>query len=214
LLAALFSDCPQLPDQSEYAEATIGLLRPRSSSITALDANVLPGTHLAYHSGMTARTSLHRLALAALLLLTPLLISATGAGLRTELEGILVDGLIPRDLVITYEAMHPFHGGAIVEVRGDGSALRRTRRRGDLQASIRQVELDRNDLLGLVGLIVEIEAWEQRVPERPPLPDEGRASLHIVLGDQQGGFWEWYNDMGEHDRLLRVSALMTELVPR
>jgi hypothetical protein len=57
-------------------------------------------------------------------------------------------------------------------------------------------------------------SWEQRVPERPPVPDEGRASLRIELGNLEGGFWEWYNDLGEHDRLLRVSALLADLVPR
>lgn len=157
---------------------------------------------------------LHPLRLVLLLLATVLLVAARGDALRMELERSLLDGVVPRDLVVTYHAMHPFHGGTIVEVRGDGLALRTTRRRGDRQSSVRQVELSSEDLIELVTLLVELEAWEQRVPERPPVPDEGRARVSIELGGHEGGFWEWYNDLGEHDRLLRVSALMTELVPR
>jgi hypothetical protein len=164
---------------------------------------------------MTApRPRLRPLRLALLLLATVLMVAARGDALRVELERSLDNGVAPRDLVITYHAMHPFHGGTIVEVRGDGQALRTSRRRGDLQSSIRQVELEPEALLEIVTLLVELEAWEQRVPERAPVPDEGRARVSIEMGGLEGGFWEWYNDLGEHDRLLRVSALMTELVPR
>lgn len=156
-----------------------------------------------------------RLLLAALLLtLAPLPCGAAGSDLRVVLEGALGAGAVPSELVITYTALHPFHGGTEVEVFGDGTAVRTTRRRGDLRASIRQTELPDDQVLGLVELLVELEAWEQRVPERAPVPDEGRASLRIEIGGLQGGFWEWYNDLGEHDRLLRISALMGELVPR
>jgi hypothetical protein len=159
-------------------------------------------------------TFLRALRLALLTLVALLLVGAGGDGLPEALRRAAGDGLVPVDLVVTYHAMHPLHGGTIVEVRGDGSALRTSRRRGELQGSVRQVELDPGDLVELVALLVEIEAWEQRVPERPPVPDEGRASLRIELGNLEGGFWEWYNDLGEHDRLLRVSALLADLVPR
>ena len=157
---------------------------------------------------------LRPLQLALLLLAAVLLVGARGDMLRGELERSLLSGVMPRDLVVTYHAMHPFHGGTIVEIQGSGQALRTTRRRGDLRSSIRQIELEPAAVVELVALLVEIEAWEQRVPERAPVPDEGRARLSIEVSGMEGGFWEWYNDMGEHDRLLRVSALMTELVPR
>ena len=139
---------------------------------------------------------------------------ASGGELRGELEGMLAAGLVSPDLVITYDAMHPFHGGTVVEIRGDGVALRTSRRRGDQQSSIRQHQVRPNDVLALLDLLVVLRVWEQRVPERSPVPGEGRASVLIEFDGRQAGFWEWYNDMGEHDRLLRISALMTELVPR
>ncbi len=164
---------------------------------------------------MVPRPTRARALLVALLLLaSTVLIAASRSSLRAELEHALVDGVVPDELVVTYDAMHPFHGGTIVEVHGDGLALRTTRRRGDLQATVRQVELESEELILLVALLVHIEAWEQRVPERPPVPDEGRAALRVEIGGLEGGFWEWYNDMGEHDRLLRVSALLGDLVPR
>ncbi len=152
--------------------------------------------------------------LALLLILALLLCLAGGPTVRASLEGAVASRSVPLDLVITYTAMHPLHGGAIVEIFGDGAVVRTTRRRGDLQASIRQTELGTDDLLGLVDLLVELEAWEQRVPERPPVPDEGRASIHIEIAGREAGFWEWYNDLGEHDRLLRISELMTDLALR
>jgi hypothetical protein len=163
---------------------------------------------------MLVAMSRHPVRAALLALSSLLLVSASGPDLRTGLERVLLEGVVPADLVITYDAMHPFHGGVFVEVQGDGLAQRRSRSRGDLRASIRQVELSEAELLGLVALLVELEAWEQREPARPPLPDEGRAELRVALGDQEGGFWEWYNEMGRHDRMLRVSTHLTQLVPR
>jgi len=137
-----------------------------------------------------------------------------GATARELLERSASAGVLPPGLTVTYEAMHPFHGGTIVEISGDGHGLRTTRRRGQLQATVRQVQLETDEILDLVVLLVELEAWEQREPEREPVPDEGRASVLVAVGGVEFGFWEWYNDMGQRDRLLRVSALMTELVPR
>ncbi len=157
---------------------------------------------------------LRSLPLISLLVTALLLCLAGGPTVRASLEGAVEARLVPRDLSVTYNAMHPLHGGTIVEIHGDGTAVRIARRRGDLNASIRQTELGEGALLGLVDLLVDVRAWEQRVPERAPVPDEGRATLLIALGGREAGFWEWYNDLGEHDRLLRVSARMTELVPR
>ena len=130
------------------------------------------------------------------------------------LEALLERGRVPSDLVITYTAMHPLYGGTVIEVHGDGLALRTSRRRGGRQDEIRQTTVSDADLLRLVDLLVEERAWEQQVPDRQAVPDEGKASLDVQIAGHDGGFWEWYNDMGETDRLLRISALMSEMVPR
>lgn len=155
-----------------------------------------------------------RLFLFLLVLLTPLLIATASDGIDTVLVGALARQVAPADLEIHYRAVHPLHGGTEVEIHGDGMAIRTTHRRGGHQAAIKQTTLEEAQVLALIELLVQVEAWEQRLPERAAVPDEGRASLEIRLGERRAGFWEWYNEMGEHDRLLRVSALMTELVTR
>ncbi len=160
-------------------------------------------------------TNRPRYLLATLLcVLLPVLMAGSGFSLQAELERASEIGQVPADLVVTYAAMHPLYGGTVVEIRGDGLAQRTTRRRGGRQAEIRQTTVTQADLLQLMDLLVDERAWEQRVPDRRAVPDEGKAVLDIQLGEAEGGFWEWYNDMGERDRLLRISALMSELVPR
>ncbi len=144
----------------------------------------------------------------------PLLLAAAGVSLREELERASGLGHVPPDLEVVYTAVHPLYGGTILEIHGDGLGLRTTRQRGGQHAEIRQTQVSHEDLVRLVDLLFEQRAWEQRVPERQAVPDEGKASLEIRLGGTEGGFWEWYNDMGESDRLLRISVLMGELVPR
>ncbi len=153
-----------------------------------------------------------RLAPPLLALLVPLLLAFAPADIAPRLVAALAAREVPAELTVTYRAMHPLHGGNVVEIGGDGTTLRTSRRRGG-EATVRQGRVGQEELLELVALLVELEAWEQRVPERAAVPDEGRATLEIRIGSAEGGFWEWYNDMGEHDRLLRLSVLMTELAP-
>ena len=63
----------------------------------------------------------------------------------------------------------------------------------------------------LVDLLVSIEAWEQRVPEREPLPDESRAYLRVTIGEDSTTIWEWYNDLSGNDRIARVKAFLETL---
>ena len=55
--------------------------------------------------------------------------------------------------------------------------------------------------------------WEQRVPERTPLPDESRAVLTVSLGPARATTWEWYNDLVENDRLVKVQRTLLSLAP-
>ncbi len=148
---------------------------------------------------------------ALLLLLLPLLAAALPS-LQTSLEGARATAQLPADLLVRYEAMHPLYGGVIVEIHGDGRGLRTQRgRAGRLSRS--EAQLSTEQLQDLVGLLVQHQAWEQRVSERQALPDEGRARLIIQVGDTEGGCWEWFNDLAETDRLVHIAERMKALVP-
>jgi hypothetical protein len=58
---------------------------------------------------------------------------------------------------------------------------------------------------------LEIEAWEQRVPDREAVPDESRVRLSVRAGGLESLIWEWYNDLHGHDRIVRVKRLLEEI---
>jgi hypothetical protein len=132
--------------------------------------------------------------------------------LRRHLEQVL-DGSAPLgNLYVEYDDMHAFHGGETLTVTGD-TLTARYLNRGEV--SPRQIEppaiiLTAHQLRALVELLLEIEAWEQRVPEREAVPDESAASLSLKIGTVERSIWEWYNDLGGNDRMVRVKQLLEE----
>ena len=72
-------------------------------------------------------------------------------------------------------------------------------------------KLTQADLQNLIKLLLELKTWEQRVPERIAVPDEGRASLRIQVGPASSEIWEWYNDMKANDRLIQIRETMQQL---
>lgn len=125
----------------------------------------------------------------------------------------LRDGAIPMsELRLTYDDMHPFHGGMTLTVRGSSLEARYLERGVEPQ----QVEpeprpLPPEELRSLVDLLLELEAWEQRVAERDPVPDESRASLTIEVAGESSVIWEWYNDLTGNDRIVRVKLELERL---
>jgi hypothetical protein len=64
----------------------------------------------------------------------------------------------------------------------------------------------------VVRAILENRAWVQATPERAPNPDEAKAYLKISIGEERSMIWEWYNEMQDNDRLIRIRELMKALV--
>lgn len=58
----------------------------------------------------------------------------------------------------------------------------------------------------------ETEAWEQRAPERTPVPDEGRATLLIRVGGRESATWERTHEMAQSRRLILIKDKMREIV--
>jgi hypothetical protein len=66
-------------------------------------------------------------------------------------------------------------------------------------------------VLELVRLLLELETWEQRSAERPPVPDESRAVLTIRADGRTSLMWERVHEMERSGRLVRVKAKMREI---
>ncbi len=108
-----------------------------------------------------------------------------------------------RALALTYDDLHPLHGGErfVLSER----VLTHTRKpRGGAPAEERRVTLTPVQLQDLAELLHDLQAWEQQTPERKPRPDESRTRLTVALDGQEVSIWEWHNALGENRRLIRV----------
>jgi hypothetical protein len=106
-------------------------------------------------------------------------------------------------LLVTYSDMHGLWGGVTMTLTGGGDYERTSREPGGPPAAVRR-RVAAGRVAAIVGLLLEIDAWEQGVAERPPLPDESRATLTIRCGGAETSIWERYNDLRETQRLARV----------
>jgi len=132
---------------------------------------------------------------------------------RRQLE-LLLEGNAPlSDLYVEYDDMHAFHGGETLTVTGD-TLRARYLSRGDVsptQIEPPPITMTAQQVRALLQLLLEIEAWEQRVPEREAVPDESAARLSVRVGTVESSIWEWYNDLSGNNRMVRVKQLLEEI---
>ena len=136
-----------------------------------------------------------------------------GEGIEAALRWAAVSGQVPKDLMVVYDDVHPLYGGTTIEVRGNGTVRRSDRSRGQAKARVKTGKANREDLAKLIRELVDLEAWTQKTVERSAVPDESRAELKITIGDNTGGFWEWYNELERNKRLSRIRERLDHLVP-
>ena len=65
-------------------------------------------------------------------------------------------------------------------------------------------------LLDLVRLLVQLDAWEQRIPDRPPVPDESRAALTISVNGSANRISERFNDLAANNRLVQIKTWLEQ----
>jgi hypothetical protein len=131
----------------------------------------------------------------------------------SKLREILDGGEVPADLEVVYDDRHGLWGGTRMVVSGNGRGVgRRERVGGDPEPEAFGREVTRGQLLELIRLLIETEAWEQRAPERAPVPDEGRATLLIRAGGQESAAWERTHEMARGRRLALIKDKMSEIV--
>ena len=136
---------------------------------------------------------------------------AAETAMARELKAILASRKIPRDLEITYSDMHGLWGGQTIVISGQGTGERTEKTRGSSEPRITKTAIRSEDLLGFIKLMIDLQAWDQRTPERTPVPDESRAALTITVSQQSSTVWEWFNDMSRNKRLTVLRQKMAEL---
>ena len=112
------------------------------------------------------------------------------------------------NLSVVYDDLHCLHGGLSLEIRGNGTVLQEAVRQ---EVSPPKKTIDKTGLMALVNILVEQEAWEQRIPKRDSRPYESRAKLTIIHGKDSTVIWEWYNDMEANQRVIKIRELMKDI---
>ncbi|MBI3684180.1 MAG: hypothetical protein HY235_27720 [Acidobacteria bacterium] len=149
-----------------------------------------------------------RVILCALLLAIPhATLAAADAHMKNLLERIEAGKLDLTPLAVSYDDLHPLHGGLVLTIHGTGKVEQRAVR----QTPGRPKLVPREDLLKLVRLLIREQAWEQRVPERAARPDESTVRLAIRYGNDQTVIWEWYNDLEANRRIIQIRDLMQRI---
>ena len=140
-----------------------------------------------------------------------------GEGVRACLNDVSAGRRNWSELKVTYDDVHGLYGGLTLTVNGNGQVEQKAVRMSILPSNPSRIEVaeprdvSRTDLVRLLALLQKIQAWQQRVPPREPVPDESRSQLTIRCGSEATTIWEWYNDMKTNDRIARVIALMREI---
>lgn len=139
-------------------------------------------------------------------------VTANNVSVESALKASLMSGTVPPDLEITYDDTHGLWGGTTILIHGSGDGERQERTRGDAMPKVFETALQQKQLLELIKLLIELKAWEQQTPDRPPVPDESRATLTIGVDGQRSSIWEWFNEMAENKRLIRIKAKMSKMI--
>ena len=142
-----------------------------------------------------------------LLVILPVTMAAADAPVKSMLERIEAGRLDLTPLAVSYDDLHPLHGGLVLTIHGTGKVEQRAVR----QTSGRPKQVPREDLLKLVHLLLREQAWEQRVPERAARSDESMVRLTIRYRNDQTVIWEWYNDLEANHRIIQIRDLMQRI---
>lgn len=115
------------------------------------------------------------------------------------------------DLAVTYDDVHPLWGGDVITLGPGGGYERIVRERGGGGATTRG-RLTPRQVRELAELLLDVEAWVQRPPERLAVPDEGIATLTLRCGGEHASVWELSRDPS--GRLRRIRDRLIESIER
>jgi len=112
-------------------------------------------------------------------------------------------GITP--LNITYDDFHGFHGGLTISITGDGLI---TQKAIHTQIAPAINFVSNKNVHSLIELLIKEKAWLQITPPRTAIPDETTARLLITYDDQATEVWEWFNEMADNDRMIKIKEYM------
>lgn len=132
--------------------------------------------------------------------------SPLGAGVQIPLED-RAEQQAGLALTLAFDTLHGLHGGD--RYRVERGVLTHVHAPGRGQPTVRtRTTLTTAQLTTLQSLLAEIQAEEQREPERRPRPDESKAVLTRWVDGQEVTTWEWFNDLEANQRLVRIQRLL------
>jgi len=123
----------------------------------------------------------------------------------------LAEGRGDGRLRVDYSDMHGLWGGVTITLTGEGEYEHTSRQPGGPPATVRR-RVAPESVRAVVRLLLETRAWEQRIPEWAPLPDESRATLAIACGGAESSTWERYNDLQAGEGIGRVRDALAKLL--
>ncbi|MFN0168660.1 MAG: hypothetical protein ACKV22_19725 [Bryobacteraceae bacterium] len=136
-----------------------------------------------------------------------LLLAQRPSPISSILGQIASGKLDPGPVVVEYRDLHAMHGGLNLTIRGTGEVEQEA-----VRAPVGQAKrVSGDDLLRLVRLLSTQQVWQQRIPQRTPVPDESRAYLTVRYREDRAEIWEWYNDLEKNRRILPIRELMKQI---
>ena len=141
----------------------------------------------------------------------PVEMKGEAMAIRENLEAFLAGKVDGGTLKVAYDDLHGLHGGIRLSVDGNGAIVQETRPPGGSSAKTPKAMVSKEDFRTLVQLLLELEAWEQQIPERPLLADESLAKLKIETAAGTSSIWEHYNDLKKVQRIVKVRDLLFKI---
>lgn len=121
-----------------------------------------------------------------------------------KLKSLIADHPDTIALEVEYNDTHPLFGGRQVIIEGAGRLrVQDLKKRVEITASLPQEKVDE-----IVRLLIDLEAWKQRVPPRDWEPDESIGILLIRYENDQSTIWEWFNDIKKLNRIQKFLNLI------
>jgi class 3 adenylate cyclase len=113
----------------------------------------------------------------------------------------------PASLRIIYEELHPTQEISRIVIQGSGEVRQEGEMLGGDIPPLRLAEME-----NLIRLLIDIEAWEQKIPWRETDSPKGRAYLRVQVEGVSSEIWEWYDELDSSRRMVKVLDQLKKFV--